>query len=280
LNEAVIERLRRLGYLPLPAPPTEGFGAAPVPLDSRLLAAALEAYRRFNGLPSDFSTEMVERQLLGARRCGVPDFIASNTARWPSNGVDPVPLILWGRLAIVGFDQPTVNRMIRESCEAWSSRTNVQIAAMFTATTPARVNLRVGIAPIDSRGGILAQAFLPYPGITLNDTLDITFDSNESWASPEYGERLFRPVCDHEVGHALGLPHQAVGTGALMEPYAIPGRQITQVDVAAVDSLYGRRRVQPTPTPTPTPNPTPSPGETIVCEFLGTNGHRLRVVRS
>lgn len=85
----------------------------------------------------------------------------------------------------------------------------------LAGTTP---NLRFGHHAIDGASGVLAHAFFPNPGSGLAG--DLHFDEAENWdVAPGSGKIDFLEVCVHEIGHSLGLNHQAPPVPAIMNPF-------------------------------------------------------------
>ncbi|XP_007244877.3 matrix metalloproteinase-18 [Astyanax mexicanus] len=96
-------------------------------------------------------------------------------------------------------------------------------------------------APFDGKGGVLAHAFLPGPGIGG----DVHFDAEEDWTSNTTGYDIFA-VAVHEFGHALGVSHSS-DPGAVMYPaYNFAPHdeiQLSFQDVKDVQELYGESSV-------------------------------------
>ncbi|XP_072332443.1 collagenase 3-like [Scyliorhinus torazame] len=95
--------------------------------------------------------------------------------------------------------------------------------------------------PFDGRGGTLAHAFSPAPGIGGN----IHFDREENWTVRPYGVNLFR-VASHEFGHALGLAHSKHRSAVMYPTYKYHQSNILSLswdDIRAVRNLYGTIQV-------------------------------------
>jgi len=79
--------------------------------------------------------------------------------------------------------------------------------------SPTRGQVRIGMAPVDGRGGVLAFAYFP------NSGGDIVLDPAEQWSGAGSDFVFLRNVVMHEIGHSIGIRHVCSMTDAfLMAP--------------------------------------------------------------
>lgn len=116
--------------------------------------------------------------------------------------------------------------------------------------------IRKHFAPIDGPQSVLAWSEL---ADNTNRPKTQRYDSGDKWVieeSPQSGIDLARVAC-HEIGHVLGLPHDAANASALMRPsYSLAIRRPTARDADRLVALGYKRRIPGLPPPTPTPTPT------------------------
>ncbi|KAJ7320125.1 hypothetical protein JRQ81_019636 [Phrynocephalus forsythii] len=108
-----------------------------------------------------------------------------------------------------------VEEAIAKAFKVWSDVTPLQFRKV---RGPADIEILFAYGrhgdnnPFDGRGGVLAHAYYPAPGIGG----DVHFDESEQWSEYNREVNLFL-VAAHEIGHSLGLDHSNV-RGALMYP--------------------------------------------------------------
>ncbi|XP_044298281.1 matrix metalloproteinase-18-like [Varanus komodoensis] len=175
-------------------------------------------------------------------RCGMPDtpsyHKAGYVSRWRSN-------VLTYRITNYTPDLPRakVDEVIAKAFKVWSD-----VTPLMFRRTHRRADIEIGFArgahgdsgPFDGRGGVLAHAYFPGPGIGG----DAHFDDSEYWSEVNREVNLFL-VAAHEFGHSLGLEHSNVA-GALMFPtysYQNPKTfKLPSDDRRRIQRLYGQRK--------------------------------------
>ncbi|KAL7846468.1 hypothetical protein SRHO_G00214480 [Serrasalmus rhombeus] len=151
-----------------------------------------------------------------------------------------------------------IRRVIREAWRLWA-----QVAPLtFRRRKRRGADIEISFnnkdhedgAPFDGKGGTLAHAFLPGPGIGG----DVHFDAEEDWTNnaTARGCNLFATAV-HEFGHALGLAHSS-DPGAVMFPAYnfVPHGDVllSFQDVKDIQELYGKSSIKLDRPPPKTPD--------------------------
>lgn len=191
--------------------------------------------QRFFGLTPNGKLNKETVAMMKKPRCGLSDVeVYGGTSRWikrtisyriagenlsfPAKKTHKVmkrALRLWSRVSLLKFHK-------REEKEA-------DIGITFVRRDHAD-----GV-PFSGKGGTLAHAYLPGPGIGG----DVHFDSEEEWSLNSTGISL-PVVAAHEFGHALGLSHSS-DPGSIMYPTYnfAPNLELSFDDVKSIQHLYG-----------------------------------------
>jgi predicted Zn-dependent protease len=183
--------------------------------------------------------------------CGTPafDLAAGAPARWSKSQ------LLWSvQTDLPGVLHDAFRAAIAEALAAWAAVCGMTFAE---APSAAQADILIATGPIDGPQGILAYSELP-PASPVHQK----YDTGEQWRTAA-GQGIDLPtVACHELGHALGLDHDAQGSGSLMAPYYDPNVSKPQPrDIARAVALYGPPRQTP---PSPPAPPPVTPAEKLV----------------
>lgn len=245
--------LRRYGYLPADVDP-----------EGEDLEAALEDFQLFMDLEPTGEADEATLEAMAAPRCGVPDRVGTGMASWTYIGSrwEGVTTLKWYLHSPGPFTQAEMAGVMVNAFSMWDA-TNIPITFVETAV---QAEAHIVIFWNTSPGANLAYAWQPpVPGEALVGTNagDITFDSNDSWslvdptANPPYS---ILAAALHEIGHAIGLNHSAVGT-AVMFPTLVGNIVLDADDVTGIETVYAGA---------PPPAPPPAPGSVIPYWFQST----------
>ncbi|KAJ8042923.1 Matrix metalloproteinase-16 [Holothuria leucospilota] len=239
---------------------------------------ALSKAQEFGGISPTGQLDEETMRLMELPRCGVPDIRnRSNVEMFPTS--DPGFQVtrragnrieyfeVWAKTTItyryMNFSPDLKRSEIRDAVETafqyWSDVTPLTFRQVFDGRTP---DIEIWFATgdhgdgsvFDGKGGILAHAFYPGPGIGG----DMHFDDDEYFTVGSYfGTNLFFTAL-HELGHSLGLDHSS-NSAAVMAPFYRgynPNIQLHEDDIRAIQRLYGPKPPQPTTMQTTAPPPT------------------------
>lgn len=138
-------------------------------------------------------------------------------------------------------------REMQLAFQEWSRHANINVnwvtdngAAFGTLgrvqDDPRFGDIRIGAVPLADT--VLAVATPPGATVTNSRRGDIVFNSDIRFDNAPYH---LRTVLLHEVGHALGLDHQADPNSVLFPDYNGMKTQLATVDIQAIQQLYGTR---------------------------------------
>lgn len=125
---------------------------------------------------------------------------------------------------------------------AWSAVSNVQFVEVTDSGAPfnqagASGDIRIGGHAFDGASGTLAHGYYPPPNGT-SAAGDIHFDVAENWTCSAAGFD-FGIVATHEIGHAIGLRHEATNTAVMNAFYNAAVTSPLADDVVGAASIYG-----------------------------------------
>jgi hypothetical protein len=209
-----IERLYSLGHFHNPKYPT-GVTKAHLPtlrLHDKEVRMAIQSYVDFMTGDNDADPDNPESlELIAEPRCGYPDFpypegiqAAQMEANWPTTCRGK---LRFGRnfRSLPGMSESDTDKVFIAMCNNWSYALE-DVEIVLGAYQDAHI-----YAGLKSLGGsTLAWSFLARN--SCSERLEQAYDSGRNWTLS-----LGCPVASHEVGHALGLPHNN-DRDALMYP--------------------------------------------------------------
>lgn len=216
---------RQLGYqVEIPAPPT--------PLSASNLATA----------PIDY-----EGCSYHGEHDEGPEHLEAQPARWPTDR------ITWGvdYQSAAGLNPPlsadSIRAAIRKATGWWAEQLQIE----FSEVPYSQALIPIRFEPIDGPTGVLAKAYLANGQ---NTPKPLLFDRGERWTAGPPAPNLvsLETVGCHELGHSLGLDHDAATALAVMRPTytaQIPREQAR--DISRMVSLGYARRATPPPTSPP-----------------------------
>ena len=108
--------------------------------------------------------------------------------------------------------------------------------------------------PFDGRGRTLAHTFFPAPPNPEPIAGDMHLDEEENWHSG--ADIDVYSVVLHELGHALGLGHSD-DPRAVMYAYYRRAQELTEEDIAAIQTMYAAREAEKPKEPPDVPRPPP-----------------------
>lgn len=210
--------------------------------------------------------------------CGRTETIRENfkTAPWP---VAAREKLTWN-IDTSRYVGPLSSEQVREAFEvAWNAwGQHLQLEPVYVAN-PQEALVRSRFGDIDGSGKVLAWSELADGTSTQKDQ---QYDRGESWSISSNPGRatidMVRVAC-HEIGHVLGLVHDDVGTGALMEPtYSVTVRFPTSRDIERLVAMGYKIRPKTGTTPAPAIKIEVSADPNKLAELLRQNGYRVEVI--
>ncbi len=169
--------------------------------------------------------------------------VGPQAARWPTNRITYSIDYPSARSVNPPLADAAIQAAFKQATGWWSEQLELDFVEV-PSTTAAHIPIR--FERIDGPQGILAQAYLadgtPNPK-------PLTMDGSERWTAgaPASGLVSIPTVACHELGHSLGLDHDAASAPAVMRPTytaALPREQARDID-RAVQLGYARRAKVP-----------------------------------
>merc|ERR1719295_1797669 len=213
--------------------------------------SAVKDFQAFAGLNQTGELDPVTVELMATPRCGVRDIIghgatARRKKRYVLQGSRWQVKQLTYRInrypSTFRLSKKDVDETVKKAFTMWQEATGLT----FERKDSGSVHIEIRFEkyehgdgdPFDGPGGTLAHAYFPQYGG------DIHVDDTEYWTISSYrGTNLLQTMV-HELGHSLGLSHSDKRE-AVMAPFYRgwdPHLKLSNDDVKAIQSLYGRKR--------------------------------------
>ncbi|CAK7318080.1 Macrophage metalloelastase [Vulpes lagopus] len=209
-------------------------------VNGNLMKDKIQEMQQFLGLKVTGKLDASTLDMMHMPRCGLPD--VHHFSRMQGRPVWKKHLITYRINNYTPDMHPEdVDSVIQKAFQVWSNVTPLKFSKVNSGEADIMIFFASGahgdFNPFDGRGGIIAHAFGPGPGIGG----DTHFDESEIWTKTYRGTNLFL-VAVHELGHSLGLGHSS-DPKAIMFPtysYVNPNTfHLSADDIHGIQSFYG-----------------------------------------
>lgn len=204
------------------------------------LEEKIQEMQQFFGLEATGQLDTPTLKIMHTPRCGMPDVQHLRTVPW---GPRWTKHYLTYRIYNYTPDlkRQDVDYIFKKAFQVWSDVTTLRFRKIYNGQADIMILFAFGAhgdySPFDGRGGVLAHAFYPGPGIQG----DAHFDEAETWTKSYRGTNLFL-IAVHELGHSLGLQHSN-NPRSIMYPtyrYHDPNTfRLSADDIRNIQYLYG-----------------------------------------
>ncbi|KAF6104801.1 matrix metallopeptidase 12 [Phyllostomus discolor] len=200
----------------------------------------IQEMQQFLGLNVTGQLDKPTLDMMHRPRCGIPDVHHFSTM--PGRPVWKKHFITY-RINNYTPDmkREDVDYTIQKAFQVWSNVTPLKFRRVNTGEADIMIRFVFGahgdFSPFDGRGGIVAHAYGPGPGIGG----DAHFDEAELWTKNYRGTNLFL-VAVHEFGHSLGLDHSKDRKAIMFPTYSyvdLNSFHLSPDDIRGIQSLYG-----------------------------------------
>ncbi|EGV95530.1 macrophage metalloelastase [Cricetulus griseus] len=205
-----------------------------------LLEEKIQEMQQFFGLKATGQLDSQTLMIMHTPRCGVPD--VENLRELPG-------MQKWTKHHLTyriynytpDMKREDVDRAFQKAFRVWSDVTPLRFRKIYTGQADIMILFASGahgdFSAFDGRGGTIAHAFYPGPGIQG----DAHFDEAETWSKGSRGTNLFL-VAVHELGHSLGLRHSNNPNSVMYPSYSYVNPNTFRLpadDIQSIQSLYG-----------------------------------------
>ena len=132
---------------------------------------------------------------------------------------------------------------IETAFAAWSAVANIHFVevsdnGLASNADGATGDIRIGAHYLDGSLGTLAHAYFPPPnGASIAG--DLHFDTGDNWSCTTGGGFDIGIVTLHEIGHSIGLQHEAIDTAVMNPFYNASFIGLLQDDIDGAVAIYG-----------------------------------------
>ncbi|XP_052582687.1 macrophage metalloelastase [Peromyscus californicus insignis] len=204
------------------------------------LEEKIQEMQQFFGLEATGQLDSPTLAMMHTPRCSVPDvqyrMAVPGRSRWMKRH-------LTYRIYNYTPDmkREDVDNIFQKAFQVWSDVTPLRFRKIYKGEADIMIRFAFGAHgdpnPFDGRGGTIAHAFYPGPGIQG----DAHFDEAEIWSKSSQDTNLFL-VAVHELGHSLGLQHSNNPKAIMYPSYGFldPDTfRLSADDIRSIQSLYG-----------------------------------------